>query len=146
MPPPGPFCWGQGPAPQPRRCRDDPAEAIGPQRQGGDESCGERQGRKNALHGRQCDGADIDASLLERLGQERQRDEHDGCRIQCAQNRGGQPDDARQPDVGNEHTGGGEKARESRVGDAGEQGVEILPHAGDEPHTSVEAGDEEDGR
>ena len=80
------------------------------------------------------------------MGQERQRDEHDGCRIQCAQNRGGQPDDARQPDVGDEHTGGGEKARESRVGDAGEQGVEILPHAGDEPHTGVEAGDEEDGR
>ena len=62
------------------------------------------------------------------------------------EHRGGQPDDARKADVGDEHTGCGKKARDGRVGDAGEQGVEILPHAGDEPDAGIEARQEEDGR
>ena len=74
------------------------------------------------------------------------QDQHDGCGINGVQHRSGQPDDGSKAEVRYQHTGHSKKSCDGRVGDAGQQLVEILPHAGDQAHAGVETGNDKDGR
>ena len=67
-------------------------------------------------------------------------DQQNGHRVKGVEHRDGQPQDVCQAQVRDQHTGSGKKSGKGRVGHRGHQGVEVLPHTGNEAHTGVKAG------
>lgn len=130
------------------RSRKQPAETEGTQRQvvGQCSHRAQRQGGGDALQGRQPNGPAVNTAALEPPGQERQKDEDDGSRVDGVEDGDRELEDTCQPDVGQQHTGQGKESGPPGVGNFRPELVEILAHARDEAHAGVEAGDDKDGR